>query len=260
VDAAGLLRQWEDDLASWAIPPEILAGAAGSPWVIPSQVFVNRARTERAAPSGPSFARAQEFLERPGSVLDVGAGAGAASLPLINRATEIIAVDENANLLATIGQEARTIVGRWPDVSDHVPAADVVLCHHVLYNVPDIGPFLVELTRHARRGVVVELTARHPLTPLNDLWWQLHGVRRPERPTAEDVIRIVGALGYEPQVERWERPARAEFDSEAELISHTAQRLCLPPERMGELATALNGRTQPRRELVTITWSAADAA
>ena len=49
----------------------------------------------------------------------------------------------------------------WPDVASQAPPADVVVSSHVLYNVPDIGPFLVALHEHARRRVVVE-------TPFDD--------------------------------------------------------------------------------------------
>ena len=63
-------------------------------------------------------------------------------------------------------------------------AADVVTCHNVLYNVPDLEPFLAALTGHARRQVVVELTAAHPLTSLNPLWLRFHGLQRPTGPTA----------------------------------------------------------------------------
>ena len=77
-----LLNRWREDLAAWAIPDHIAAGAAESPWVLPRQVFARRADRLRRAPGGPSFERAWEALEPAGSVLDVGAGAGAACLPL----------------------------------------------------------------------------------------------------------------------------------------------------------------------------------
>jgi len=63
-----------------------------------------------------------------------------------------------------------------------------VTCHHVLYNVAELGPFVTALTSHARRLVVVELTARHPLTALNPLWERFHGLVRPNVPTACDAL------------------------------------------------------------------------
>ena len=87
------------------------------------------------------------------------------------------------------------MAGTWPEVAAQTAPADVVTCHNVLYNVPDLGPFLAALTGHARRRVVLELTAAHPLTALNPLWLRFHGLQRPERPTAADVLAILGAMG-----------------------------------------------------------------
>jgi SAM-dependent methyltransferase len=255
------LARWRTDLEAWAIPDHILRGAAESPWALPRQVFARRADRQAADPSGPSFARAWEALDPPGTVLDVGAGAGAASLPLATRATAMTAVDQDERMLeafasraAAAGVPAQTFAGRWPDVADEVPAADVVTCHHVLYNVPDIAGFLTALDAHARRRVVVEVTVRHPLSPLNGLWQRFHDLRRPQRPTADDILAIVERLGLKASHERWERPAGLGFDGADELVEVTRRQLCLPPERSAEVAEALAGSEPAPRQLVTIWW------
>ena len=209
--AAELLERWRSDLELWAIPDEIIAAAPESPWVLPRQIFIRRAEIHcEAPPSSPSYRRAWEALEKPGSVLDVGAGAGAACLPLVARATEVCAVDSDQELLNVLvdsanrlGKPAFPICGRWPDIAGEVAPADVVTCHHVLYNVPDLGPFVAALTSHARRLVVVEMTARHPLTALNPLWERFHGLARPEVPTADDAVAVLEALGLAPRHETW---------------------------------------------------------
>ena len=93
------------------------------------------------------------------------------------------------------GLEARLLPGRWPDVAGQAEPADLVTCHNVLYNVPDLVPFIEALTGHSRRQVVVELTAAHPLISLNPLWLLFHGLERPEGPTAGDVLAILDAMG-----------------------------------------------------------------
>jgi SAM-dependent methyltransferase len=259
-----LLERWRSDLAAWAIPDHIMRGAVESPWTLPRQVFARRADRQVAEPGGTSFARAWEALDPPGSVLDVGAGAGAASLPLATRASAMTAVDQDESMLeafatraAATGVPATTVVGRWPDVAAEVRTADVVTCHHVLYNVPDLAEFLIALDRHARRRVVVEVSARHPLSSLNDLWLRFHDLRRPERPTAEDVLAVIARLGFPARHERWERPARFGFDDPDELVDMTRRQLCLPPERSAEVAEALAGFEPPPRQLVTIWWEPA---
>jgi SAM-dependent methyltransferase len=266
-----LLDRWREDLAAWAIPEHITAAVADSPWVLPRQVFARRADRLRRDPGGPSFERAWEALDPPGSVLDVGSGAGAACLPLAPRITALTAVDADDEMLGLLagraggtGLAARTVHGRWPDVAGQVGPADVVTCHHVVFNVPDLGPFLEALTGHARRRVVIETAAAHPLTSLNPLWLRFHGLRRPEGPTAADTIGILAAMGHDPRHTGWSRPAGADYGSMAELVEVTRRRLCLPPERAGEVETALvelginPGRPgdlgSSGRDVVTIWW------
>jgi SAM-dependent methyltransferase len=267
-----LLDRWRADLESWAIPDDILAAVPDSPWVLPHQVFARRADRVSSAPSGPSYERAWAALDPPGSVLDVGSGAGAASLPLLPRATELTAVDTDTGMLGLLaervsarGAKARLIQGRWPDVAAQAPAADVVTCHHVLYNVADVAPFITELTSHARRLVVAEVTAVHPLVTLNPLWLKFHGLARPAGPAAGDLVAILRAMGLHPETARWRRPGNADYASFADLVDVTRRRLCLPRQRSAEVADALVelgvDPDQPAdlgssgRELVTIWWA-----
>jgi hypothetical protein len=150
---------------------------------------------------------------------------------------------------------ARCVPGQWPQVAGDVPAADVVTCHHVLYNVPDLAPFVTALTAHARRLVVVELTARHPLGALNELWLRFHGLTRPQSPTATDLLDILAAMDLRPACQRWQRPGSADFGSAAELADVTRRRLCLPPERTAEVAAALAEHPAAPPEIVTIWWA-----
>jgi SAM-dependent methyltransferase len=241
-----LLAQWQDNLAGWAIPAHITAAVPDSPWVLPRQVFARRADRLSQAPAGPSYQRAWAALDPPGSVLDVGAGAGAACLPLAPRTTALTAVDTDPGMLNLLAGRARAAglapelhVGPWPEVAAQAAAADVVTCHNVLYNVPDLEPFLAALTGHARRQVVIELTAAHPLTSLNPLWLRFHGLERPKGPTARDVLAILDAMGLRAGHTEWNRPAEADYATVRELAEVTRRRLCLPAERAAEVEAAL---------------------
>lgn len=247
------LVRWRDDLAAWAIPQHILEAAPEPPWQLPRDLFARRADAQVERPAGRSLARAAEALPDGGSVLDVGAGAGAASLPL-RAAGRLIAVDQDPDMLAALrsraearGVETEAIEGRWPDVATRTPAADVVTCNHVLYNVPDIGPFVQALHGHARRRVVVELTPRHPVSGLNPLWRRFHGIERPERPTWEDAAACLRTVGIEPNAERYPRPpGTAHMASFEAAVRATRIRLCLPADREPEVAAALvEGGAQP---------------
>jgi len=267
-----LLHRWQSDLAAWAIPEHITAAVAQSPWVLPRSVFARRADRLATAPSGPSFERAWAALDPPGSVLDIGAGAGAASLPLLPRCTGLTAVDSDPDMLellsrraAAVGTTARLITGTWPAVAAEAGKADVVTCHHVAYNVAEIEPFLSGLTAAARRVVVLEMTALHPLVSLNSLWLRFHGLVRPSGPSADDLLAILAAMGIRAGSERWRRPGGPDYESFAELTDVTRRRLCLPPERADDVRRALVESgidpDQPvdlgssGRDVVTIWWT-----
>jgi SAM-dependent methyltransferase len=262
---------WRSALAEWAIPEHITSAVTESPWVVPTEVFARRADQYVAQPTGRSWERASEALAPRGSVLDVGAGAGAASLPLASLASELIAVDVSDTMLAALTERAdrlglatRTIVGRWPDVASDTPPADVVVCHHVFYNAPDLDAFAAALHEHARRRVIVELPARHPMFALNPLWNIMHTLTRPTGPTAEDAVAVLREIGIEPRAERWRRPPRPEYPSFDALVAITRQRLCLPVERTDELAGTLvalgvdpehpRDLSPPGDALVTLSW------
>jgi SAM-dependent methyltransferase len=266
-----LLGTWRDDLSAWAIPGHITSAVGESPWVLPRQVFARRADRLIHAPSGASYEREWEALDPAGTVLDVGSGAGAACLPLAPRATTVTAVDGDEGMLGLLSKRAeaagldlRTVAGRWPDVAARVPAADLVTCHHVIYNVPDLEPFLAALHNHARRRVVIESTTVHPLTSLSPLWLRFHGLTRPAGPTSADLLAILSEMGLNARHTEWSRPAEADYATFTELVDVTRRRLCLPPERASDVAAALleMGMSRDRpgdlgssgRKVVTIWW------
>ena len=268
---AGALARWREQLEDWAIPEEILAAAPESPWGCPVGLFRSRARRAGSRPATPSNREAARVLPAGGTVLDVGAGGGAASLPLAGVAGRLVAVDAAPAMVAAFlaaaaaaGAAAEGVEGRWPEVAGRVAPADVVVCHHVLYNVADLAPFADALTGHARRRVVAELTDRHPLVGLGPLWRRFHGLERPTGPGADDAVAALEALGLRVARQDWESQDRFGFDDLDELVAFTRRRLCLPAGRDPEVAAALLDEGtrrvdgvwvsgQPRR-VTTLSW------
>ena len=252
---------WAEALASWAIPPEIMGRAPEDPWALPVAAFIRSAEHALTFDS-PSYHRALEALPGNGSVLDVGCGAGAASLPLASRARWIVGVDQSAEMLAAFAElatarsvEHQEVRGGWPDVSDEVAAADVVVCHHVLYNVADIEPFVAALADHARRRLVIEMTAEHPRTWESPLWRDLHGIERPTRPTADDAIAVLAELGLEVEGERWAREMPVASMHAEELVPIVRRDLCLTADRDADIERAIAEHPPPaERGIVTIWW------
>ena len=193
-------------------------------------------------------------------MLDVGCGAGAASLRL--RPSHVVGVDQSGPLLAAfsdragrLGIEATAIEGVWPDAAARVPIADVVVCHHVVYNVADLSPFARALTDHARRRVVVELTAEHPMAWMSPYWEALHGLQQPDRPVVDDALAVLAGLGLQLGQRRWVRHYQTIGESSDDALSRMARRLCLPASRHDELRDLLAASPPPpARDVVTVWW------
>jgi len=252
---------WRDALARWAIPDDILAAARESPWGFSVAAFADRAARQREQPT-PGHARAREELPDRGSVLDVGCGAGAASLPLIPPAAEVFGVDESEGMIATFadairsaGATAGAITGRWPDVADRVLTADLVVCQDVFYNVPDLADFVTELTSHARRRVVVVLPTDHPMTWTNAYWRRLHGIERPDGPTVDDAVAVIESTGATVERERFVEPTLWAHTDLDEATAHIRRRLCLPTSRDDEIRAAVtDDPPPPLREAWALWW------
>ncbi len=245
----GLAAQhWAHELARWAIPDEVLAAAPVPPWGFPPEMF----RAPAVPEDSPSRDRALEALPCGGSVIDVGSGGGAAGLALVPPAGELIAVDQTPSMLAMVVEAAKeleskgntvkviTVEGKWPDVAARVPQADVVVCHHVFYNVSDLPTFVTELSYHARSRVVVELTARHPMAALNDLWLHFHSSQRPIGPGVDTAVEVLGDMGIDAHVERFSRPPRWQARDRALQVAFARQRLCLGPDSDDEIDRLLD--------------------
>jgi SAM-dependent methyltransferase len=258
---------WARALERWAIPEEILDQATEPPWGFPTELF--RRRADAAIRGGtseatPTTRRALEALERGGSVLDVGVGSGATSLPLAEHAGRIVGVDADPQMLAAFveaataaGVESSTVEGRWPDVAAAVPVCTIAVSGHVLYNVPDLAAFAMALDTHATRRVILELTEHHPLAWMRDLWRRFWNIERPDGPSAGDAASLLRARGF--HVERDDRVDAGQrgggFARREDAVALVRRRLCLPAARDAEIADALGDRLEEREGL----WSAGPA-
>ena len=251
-------QRWSDQLAAWAIPQAILDVAPESPWGFPPEMF---APSRRQTSDSASTRRAREALGDGGTVLDVGVGAGAGSLPLARSATHITGVDESASMLDAFGRGAEaagvghdSIAGRWPDVSGSAPNADVVTCFHVFYNAPDLGDFALALSRHAGRRVITEMTSVHPQTALGRLWKHFWNLDRPSGPSADDALAVLREASIDARLERFER-VRPYGRERSDVVAFVRRRLCLTSDRDPEIDDLLGEEpVLSPPEVATIWW------
>lgn len=251
------VEDWAQSLPLWAIPDHIMKQAPESPWIHPVSQFT---------PDGdlyvdtPSRQRALDALVNGGSVLDIGCGGGRAAFGLVPPATKVVGVDHQQQMLDVFSAEAlrrnvecETILGDWPDVATHTPQCDVVTCHHVFYNVANLAPFVHALSSHARRRVVVELPQQHPLSSLSPLWKKFWGLDRPLSPTADDARDVVASLGYNAQLEKFTQDIPRTTVTE-EAVRFTRIRLCLTPDRDGEIREFMEQHPVTTRNVATLWW------
>jgi 2-polyprenyl-3-methyl-5-hydroxy-6-metoxy-1,4-benzoquinol methylase len=130
--------------------------------------------------AGALAVRVPAVLERvhalvpPGSsILEVGAGTGAFTIPLAQEARSITAVDYSPAMLAVLRHKLASdptlhnvtpLLARWGDAD--VQPHDVVLAANALYRVADLQAALDKLVRNARvRGIVVWSVGRDGRRP-----------------------------------------------------------------------------------------------
>jgi len=256
--------RWTELLQGWGLPDEILEQAPESPWFHDPRRFAVDATLDRHT---NSTRWARDVLPPVGgTVLDVGCGGGRSSIVLVPPASELIGVDSSGAMLdafvaaaSEVGVARRTVHGTWPDVAEHTPSADVVVCHHVVYNVVDIVPFVVALTTHARLAVVVELPISHPMTAWSPAWEHFWALARPDGPTADDFVAVLRELGLDPEVAVGRRAAAPPAATDPDiLVSGTRRRLCLSAERDDEIAQWLAEHPPEFPEqVVSVRWPGA---
>lgn len=250
-------QRWADELASWRIDPAILAAAPESPYGFPPALFAPRDDVE-----SPLLDLARAALPPGGTVLDVGAGAGAGSLGLGGAVSRLHAVDSQPSMLRALaataaerGVAVTTYDGSWPEVAPSVPVCDVVVCSHVVYNVPELVPFVTALTGHARRLVVVEVMGTHPWVRLAPMWEAVHGQSRPRGPTAELAVAVLGEAGIVPTVTEVVRDPAVRTGALREAwVDFTRRQLCLPPERRAEVEELMALHPPTPRRSVVLSW------
>ena len=213
----------------------------------------------------PSHTVAREPLVPGDSVLDIGCGGGIAAFAIANSAHRVVGIDHQSEMLAMFSAEAdrrsiqsKTHQGFWPAIANSVEIADVVTCHHVVYNVQDIAPFIQALTSHARKRVVIEMPQRHPLTNLSDLWLEFWNLERPSQPTPAMLMDVLSEMGINSRRQDFDGVMRDEMTFD-ERVSLNRIRLCLTPDRDAEIADAMRRLPQPAmRKLTTIWWDTGD--
>jgi len=250
-------EKWRSHLEAWAIPKEILDQAPESPWIHPPALFQIPTLIEMT----PSHQKAFDVLPEGGSILDIGCGGGIAAFAMGSKASLVIGVDHQSEMLDMFTENAKernidskVYEGFWPEIAPEVEVADVAVAHHVVYNVQDIVPFIAAMNAHARKRVVIEMPQHHPLSNLSEAWKYFWKLDRPENPTPQDFMDVLFELGINGHMQLWDGQLRQERNLN-DAVRFTRIRLCLPESREHEVRDFLvNHPASEIRPLATIWW------
>lgn len=255
--------RWRRSVRAAAVPQDIVDKAPEPESSFEPEMFRWDPEHDARQPVRPSRRRALEALPEAGSVLDIGVGGGASSLGLVPKAGLIVGVDPLESMLElfeasarTAGVAARAALGTWPEAADEVEPADVVVCHHAIYRVAEIEDFVSALTARARRRVVVELAARHPLAGLSPLWRAFHGVEWPEWPVADEAEAVVLSMGIAVEREDVVLPPHARAVTPG-FVAFVRRRLHVGPEWDAEIEEFLRGRDPEEQRVAALWWPGA---
>lgn len=156
---------------------------------------------------------------QPGStILDIGAGTGAWTIPLAARAARVTAVDSSASMIAVLRRniEAATVSnidivnGSWPDVAvaDH----DYSLAVHSVYGAVDLPCFIEGMIAVTRRSCFLIVRATAPTSVMAEAAEHLWGLPL-DRPNFLVAYNVLLQLGLTPNVLIGERVATSLTDA-----------------------------------------------
>jgi SAM-dependent methyltransferase len=250
-------KKWKEDLEQWSIPQDIIDQAPESPWIHPPVLFQIPEQIELT----PSHQKAFEALPVDGSILDIGCGGGVAAFAMGSKAGKVIGVDHQPEMLEMFTQNAKerhieSVVhdGFWPAIANDVEVADVVVSHHVVYNVPEIVPFIAALNTHARKRVVIEMPQQHPRASSNPAWKYFWNLDRPTAPTPQDLVNVLKELGINAHLTLWNGKLPVEQNTD-DAVRFMRIRMCLPATRDTDVRIFMEKNPPAEiRPLATIWW------
>ncbi|MCL5961091.1 MAG: class I SAM-dependent methyltransferase [Chloroflexi bacterium] len=268
------LKLWMEQLILWSPPKNDSLSPKGpdDDWTKMAKWFGKMAPQIEEGGS-PLLLRVEELVDSRSVVLDVGAGSGRLAIPLAPKVGKILAVESSPAMrsalqtrIAELGADnVEVVAGRWPGIE--VPQVDIAFCANVVYDVADLGPFLLKMDQVAKHHCFIQLTPRHPLDAFRELWEEFVGWTPPHGPTYLDAVECLRQLGIEPRVEvapskRWLR-----FRDPIEATAFYRDRLGLAEgsgvqealqERVAERGCMRNGNWIPDWQFdktVILSWS-----
>ena len=166
-------------------------------------------------------------VDRECTVLDIGSGPGALSIPLAKAAANITAVEPSEGMLHYLKENAQKegienityINKKWEDVElgKDIGMHDFVIASHSLA-VLDIQAALSKMDRAAVRGVYILASAGKQAPDNKGLWSKLYGKKQMPGPNYMFMLNVLYQMGIFASVEVEEKESRQSISSLDEAV------------------------------------------
>ncbi len=197
-----------------------------------------------------------EMVSEDTTVLDVGGGAGRFAIALALRCGSATVVDPSQAMLAQL-EESLSEVGDVNVTGVHadwesaqVDSADLALCSHVVYGVPDIRPFIEKLQDHARERVVLVSFVDSPQAGVAALWEPVYGEARVNLPALPELMNVLWEMGIYPSVRMMAPAGPQSFESVEAAVEEVSGRLFIgsDSERRQRLSDSIEQFLEPTKD------------
>ena len=176
-----------------------------------------------------------ELVRPEDTVLDVGAGAGRIALPLAQKCRQVAAVEPSEGMRERLADTAekwgvknlKIIAASWEDA--RAEPADVAVCSHVLYTVPEPVPFVRKLEAHARRLVVVVMFEKPAAAAFFPLWPLVHDEERRALPCLPEFEKLLEEIGVKYARTRLPPRDPRGFEDADQAVAESMARLFIAP-------------------------------
>ena len=152
---------------------------------------------------------------------------------MVHKVRHLVAVEPSSSMGEVLRQQASEcaienvslVESTWEKAE--VEAADLVLCVHVLYVVPEIEAFVRKLEAHARERVLVVLYRAPPQSQTYPLWKKIHREERLGLPSLPEFQEVLSQLGIDAQLDMLPALPPRGFDDHQQALEQLSRRLYL---------------------------------